>query len=311
MESSDISQLVTVESETLAVSDETAENVLDEQRIANAATTDTQIPPSNENDIENIESIGATKLTVETEFGDKQTSSSTELLHIGVESNENHDITEDLSCTENNETTTEPATFNSMVSEVASSDLTPTKEEQKKPLDKKEKLESLRYGEKGRPAQTTPKAVHKPDADLLKMMKQSSTKLKSFDYSKLKGKKKDLTVATEVLPSPSESASPGKLVMPSPPDIISRVDSQENRLSPKKLSSFARDGWKPPGGHYYGYEDLVAANISKDYGDLQENHLEAYLQSTDFENVFGMNRKMFYDLPDWRQHQLKREKRLF
>jgi hypothetical protein len=190
-------------------------------------------------------------------------------------------------------------------------DPTPSPEEQKKPLDKKEKLESLRYGDKGRPVQTTPKAVHRPDADLLKMMKQSSTKLKSFDYSKLKGKKKELTVATEVISPPSDSVSPGKLVISPTPDRISRIDLQVNRLSPKKLSSFARDGWKPPGGHYYEYEDLVAANITKDYGDLQENHLEAYLPTSDFEKVFGMNRKMFYDLPDWRQHQLKREKRLF
>jgi hypothetical protein len=151
----------------------------------------------------------------------------------------------------------------------------------KSSTDKKDKLESLRYGDKGKPSPATPKSTPKPDSDLLKMMKQSSTKLKSFDYSKLRGKKKDMGLSPDVL-SPATSSSA--------PDRVTGPESPGNSLTPKKANINYRDWWTPPGGHFYEYEDLVEVNTTKIYGDLQENHLEAYLTSTDFEKVFSMKR---------------------
>lgn len=140
-------------------------------------------------------------------------------------------------------------------------------------IEKKVNLESLRYGEKGKPTEVAPKPVYKVDNDLLSMMKSSSTKLKSFDYSKLRGKKKEgMTVET----APSTAPKTEELV------------SSGTSITPKRLN--IRDWWSPPGGQYYEYEDLVSLNISKEYGNLQGNSLESYLSTADFEQVFGMKR---------------------
>jgi hypothetical protein len=148
---------------------------------------------------------------------------------------------------------------------------------------------SSRYKDKPKiPMSEVPPA----DPNFMKLMRQTSGKLLSFDYGKLRGSIKSPKF-TPGSPGPSISTPRKDTVSISKitdsTDTEGVVETQNNGpLRPKKLK--IQDKFDPPGGYFYEYEDLIRINTVKEYGILVESELEAYLSTEDFQKVFKMTR---------------------
>ena len=58
----------------------------------------------------------------------------------------------------------------------------------------------------------------------------------------------------------------------------------------------------------YTLEELRASPLPE---GVDPNHLETYLSSHDFDELFQMSKEDFYSLPPWKQQNLRKEKNLF
>jgi hypothetical protein len=65
------------------------------------------------------------------------------------------------------------------------------------------------------------------------------------------------------------------------------------------------------GLNQYSYQELVRRNYEKEFDDIDSQTIEKYLIDKDFDIKFGMTKELFFVLPQWRRHNLKKGLLLF